>query len=577
MVMLVIIVLGMSSLYVSRLGDFNSVFVRQRANNGKALIQAKQALIGWAAQQASESPENNPGRLPCPEAVNSIGTSSEGISAPMISPSTPNCSMVGRLPWRTLGLDKLVDAASEPLWYVVSPGWALQTSSTLLSINSNTKGQLVVDGTAAPNEIIALIIAPGPAMNVQSSAGCTARAQSRAAPSPTINPADYIECFNTGTSTFSSTGPSTSFNDQVVKITTSDLLPQIEAAVAYRFARDIAPVIRSMYSNAYSPTNPNTSWPTTNPVLPFAAPFANPATSPMLGVAGTFQGLLPLNYSETSPNSGTPCTTAGNPQCNPTFVAWSSAAMSGASVYSPSCSTTATQISCTYYSQCLLFACGATSVSFQLTATAANVGMALRRFNPSVAMTNITAITPSGTLNSNGSATIVLDGTATASGSGSFLSNTLCSISGILSLFLGCKQNTIAVPIGILADHPLLNPSDATYGWFLRNNWDQVMYYAIAPGIAPSGTAPRSCTTGSTCLSMTPGTTSNNVRSLAVFSGRSLTSATRPNGTLSDWLEGTNYTSANTTPTPGTAFATRSASLVVNRTFNDRIAVIDTN
>jgi hypothetical protein len=593
MVMLVIIVLGMSSLYVSRLGDFNSVFVRQRANNGKALNQAKQALIGWAAQQASESPENNPGRLPCPEAVNAIGSSSEGISAPMISPSTPNCSMVGRLPWRTLGLDKLVDAASEPLWYVVSPGWTLQNSSSLLSINSNTKGQLVVDGTAAPNEIIALIIAPGPAMNVQASAGCTARAQSRAAPSPTINPADYIECFNSGTSTFSTTGPSTSFNDQVVTITTSDLLPQIEAAVAYRFARDIAPAIRTMYSGG--------SWPNT-PVLPFAAPFGNPASSTLQGSATACgggpctQGLLPLTYSETTPKSGVSCNTTGNPQCNPTFVAWKNSPSptvsqtGGATLYTYSCSATGTSITCTMYGYSLLSIFGGSStLNFNFQASAQNVGMSLRQFNMSAAALSGFDGTPiaSGSINADGSATVTLAGSASTTSGGSIVSNLLCALTGILGLFNTCYKYAITVPITVLADHPLLNPNDATYGWFLRNNWDQVMYYAIAPGIAPSGTTPRSCTTGSTCLSVTAGTTSNNVRSLTVFSGRSLTGAARPNSTLSDWLEGNNYVSACTyyavpsppcpTGSPNSVFAVRSPSLVVNRTFNDRIAIIDTN
>src|SRR5207247_6324788 len=190
--------------------------------------------------------ENNPGRFPCPEGAALVGTSAEGISAPYVGPpNAPTCATVGRLPWRTLGLDKLVDSSAEPLWYVVSPGWQLVTSTTTLTINSNTIGQLNVDGQAA----VALIIAPGAAMNVAASAGCTARNQVRSAPAPTIDARDYIECFNTGTSTFATTGPTTSFNDQVVRITVADVMPAIEAAIAHRFRRDIAPVIRSTYSN----------------------------------------------------------------------------------------------------------------------------------------------------------------------------------------------------------------------------------------------------------------------------------------------------------------------------------------
>ncbi|TMI34583.1 MAG: hypothetical protein E6H41_12740, partial [Betaproteobacteria bacterium] len=73
------------------------------------------------------------------------------------------------------------------------------TSTTTLTINSNTIGQLNVDGQA--NAAVALIIAPGAAMNVAASAGCTARNQARSAPAPTMDARDYIECFNTGTST----------------------------------------------------------------------------------------------------------------------------------------------------------------------------------------------------------------------------------------------------------------------------------------------------------------------------------------------------------------------------------------
>jgi len=62
------------------------------------------------------------------------------------------------------------------------------------------------------------------------------------------------------------------------------------------------------------------------------------------------------------------------------------------------------------------------------------------------------------------------------------------------------------------------------------------------------------------------------LRGIVVFAGRSLTGATRPNGTLSDWLEGANADGAS-------PFTVRDGSLFFNRPggFNDRIAVIDSN
>lgn len=286
----------------SRLNAASRFVGVDRETNARVLSQAKQALIGWMAVNATA--DNNPGRLPCPEAVNAIGTASEGISAPLVTPSTPNCATVGRLPWRTLGLSRLVDAASEPLWYAVSPGWALQNSSTLLSINPDSLGALVIDGQPAPNEVVALIIAPGPAMNVQAAAGCNAVEQARAAPAPSMNPANYIECFNAATPAFSTTGPVTSFNDQVVRVTVADLMPALEAAIADRAQREIAPAVRS--TGFELDTNTPRRWigaaplPSGNPRLyPYAVPFTDPTTpvSSYLGVTGTYQGLMPFASS----------------------------------------------------------------------------------------------------------------------------------------------------------------------------------------------------------------------------------------------------------------------------------------
>jgi hypothetical protein len=297
--LLAVAVMVFAYVLTSRLNAASRFVGVDSESNAKVLGQAKRALVGWMAINAAT--DNNPGRLPCPEAVNAIGTSSEGISAPLVTPSTPNCATVGRLPWRTLGLGKLVDAASEPLWYAVSPGWALQNSSTLLSVYADSLGAMVVDGQAAPNEVVALIIAPGPAMNVQAAGGCAARAQTRNAPAPAMDPLDYIECFNAATPAFSTTGPATSFNDQVVRVTVGDLMPALEASIADRAQREIAPTLRSAAFEL--DTNSPRRWvssaplPSGNPLIyPYAVPFTDPTTpvSNYRGVTGTNQGLMPF-------------------------------------------------------------------------------------------------------------------------------------------------------------------------------------------------------------------------------------------------------------------------------------------
>ena len=553
----------------------------KRNQNAKVLNQAKQALIGYVAQQASQSGEDNPGRLPCPEAFGYIGTSSEGISGPQIAPSVPCATVatvarVGRLPWRTLGLDKLLDAASEPLWYVVSPGWTLQTSSTLLTINSNTRGQLVVDGLPAPNEVIALIIAPGPAMNVQAAPGCTARVQSRTAPSPGIDPLDYIECFNSAALTFSTTGPSTSFNDQVLRVTTADLLPEIEAAIAVRIQREIVPLLKSVYASA--------QWglTATNPLFPYAAPWANPGTSDFRGVAGTFQGLLPFNQTQL-------CTVLGNPRCLPAplLVDWSSGTPPVAykaggygTIESQSCSWQPSsavkdiaECDGTYKEDDTSSFTLSQQMRVEMSATFSNVAMGLRMLDNTVPRMHVEArdddcaptcpwqpqaVTQTVTMNPNGSATITF---------GAWLPN-------IDSMgWMTIATYRIRLERAVIVDHPLLDASvSSPTGWFARNEWYRLVYYALAPNHAATGTAPRSCeSTTPTCLSVTNVSPTNKQRAILILAGRSLTNpAGRPNGTLADFVEFGNADG-------NLVFEQRRVSRATNAPFNDRIVVLDAN
>jgi len=559
MVMLAILILGAAWWAVTALSTPVDRTASERVHNARILQEAKSALIGYVAHHAAmTSPaENNPGRLPCPEAFGAIGGINEGTA-------NGNCTLpaVGRLPWRTLGLDKWRDASGEPLWYVVSPAWALSLSTVppvTTYINSNTTGQLTLDGTG---DVVALIIAPGRPLQISASAGCTARVQRRTTPSPTIDLRDYLDCENAtlpADAAFVSTGPADSFNDQVLSITGAEILPGIEAAIASRFERQFAPQIRTAYSTG--------SWPA-NPALPFAATFADPSTATFKGAAATFNGLLPVSFSETSNGSGVACNPAtAGPRCDPTFVAWQSATLAGASINSASCTTTATTVDCTFYRRCLII-CPAANMPFTLTATASNVGMALRQLNDGVAMTNVNAAprSSSGVLNANGSGTITLDAEASVSAGVGFagaLGDLLC---GVLALLNVCKQETISVPIGLLADHPVLDPTDATYNWFFRNNWHQVSYYVVAPDIAPSG--PRAC--GANCLTVNFRNPSAGQRGLILIAGRNLTGRNWPDAatTSADWLEGTN-------PGGDVTYAVRDPTKMIRRTFNDRIAVID--
>lgn len=578
--LLAVVALGASWFVVKQLNIESGAIAAARKNrNAEVLHKAKLALIGYVASQAAKDGENNPGAMPCPENPGDFDstTGRQGLVG-----TTCGTTTVGRFPWRTLGLDRLVDSSGEPLWYVVGPGWGVATGANT-AINSNSIGQLTVDGV--PNSAVALIIAPGPAFASAAApaSGCTAWSQARS-PAGAPDLRNYLECENASSpanATFVTTGPGDSFNDQVMVITAADVLPAIEAAIASRIEREIAPQLRAMYSGG------TWSGAATAPALPFAAAFSSPVTSAMQGSTGVVQGLLPLTNAETSAGSGTLCTPgAATPRCDPTFVAWSSASISvtGFTPMSPiACSTSPTQVVCNYYYQCWLWLCAvpnATNTSFTITATASNVGMAMRQLNANAAVTNVdpgSVAFPSASLNPSGSATVTMSATATPPAAGTLLSNALCGISGFLSFFLGCSQHSVSVPITAIADHPILDSTTTgpgTLGWFLRNRWHEVAYYAIAPGFAPSGA--KSCTENSTCLTVAhhrnlAGTVdAGKQRAVLFLSGRSLTGAARPNGTLADWLEGANADGAS-------PFEVRSAALINNRSFNDRVAVLDSN
>ncbi len=361
LIMLAILGLGSAWFLVSALNaETGGIEAQRKKHNAEVLRRAKQMVIGQVALQAAKADETNPGRLACPEPAGSAGGVLEGSTA-------GNCALpaVGRFPWRTFGTEKLVDAFGEPLWYVVSPGWALSTATTPTYINSSSMGQLLINArlvstisqsagvatvvsvnhgfrtgdvvkisgampagfsVAAPvivvdadrftypvnaalpanatgaaikagDAVVALIIAPGAAVNVAASAGCTARNQPqwRREPAPTINALDYLECFDAANGVFSTSAPvGSSFNDQVLPITAAELLPAIEAAIAGRIERQIAPVL----SDAFLGSNWGLGG--RERMFPFAAAFADPGlgTTTFHGAPPLAQGLLPFNFGE---------------------------------------------------------------------------------------------------------------------------------------------------------------------------------------------------------------------------------------------------------------------------------------
>lgn len=308
-VMMAILVIGMTSFMVGALNTaaLNEASTQQH-RNAAVLAEAKSALIGYVVREVLDMSENIPGRLPCPESPSDAGTANEGRAGSACSPTFPTNKTIGRLPWRTLGIAKLVDVGSEPLWYVASPNWVLSTPNPPPVINAGSVGELSVDGVG---DVVAIIIAPGRPLTLAPTAsqvaqGCQPRAQTRTDRSRNSaggNPdyRNYVECQNASSpidGTFGSgiadnaTNPI--INDQVVAITSRELLNAIQGALAERMQRTVAPLLRE-YSSL---------WPD-GAFLPYAAPFVPPESGlsasahcgPSAPAPQVQEGLLPVATS----------------------------------------------------------------------------------------------------------------------------------------------------------------------------------------------------------------------------------------------------------------------------------------
>lgn len=157
--MLTIVVLGAASFLLAKLNS-KSGKLRQAQQTAVALAQAKEALIGYALTYTDQGRPGQPqGYLPCPD-MNGNGTAFGACS-------NKGESVIGRLPWRTLGIPALRDGSGECLWYVVSGTYK---NNPKLVLTSDTEGLLLIKseagatliGSTPAERAIAIVFAPGP-------------------------------------------------------------------------------------------------------------------------------------------------------------------------------------------------------------------------------------------------------------------------------------------------------------------------------------------------------------------------------------------------------------------------------
>jgi len=165
MLMLTILVIGAASLLVGSLSRSAPQITRD-LKTGLALALAREALLD---DSVSQTPFTSSGYLRLPDLGFKIGLiPAEGSAAPNFSGNSKDFSVIGKLPWRTLGLEPLRDAQGECLWYAVS-GRFKNTPATE-TLNWDTAGQISVGdakGNIVAENLAALVIAPNQIVDAQ--------------------------------------------------------------------------------------------------------------------------------------------------------------------------------------------------------------------------------------------------------------------------------------------------------------------------------------------------------------------------------------------------------------------------
>lgn len=308
--------------------NFAAVRVDRDRVTNEALAKAKEALIAYAVADS-----NRPGELPCPD-VNDDGKVIVGEDT-----AGSNCkSLIGRLPWSTLGLPDLRDDAGERLWYALSNDFhangAVALNSDTAYRAGNTSLRLLGNAglPASPDGVVvAIVFSPGAALRrtdgTSQTRGCTvgvncdATLKCTTAPAsntPKCNPVNYLDGASGEDNAdllpgpnpqFISAASSDTFNDRLLPVYSDDIMGLVQR----RAGREFAQHLRDHYDAwASPPAVAGTSFNSFKGFYPWAASLNDPsALSP--GVNGTPNGQLPLSNSSVAWDTGAagPSTTLG--------------------------------------------------------------------------------------------------------------------------------------------------------------------------------------------------------------------------------------------------------------------------
>ena len=185
----VFLVSAVLAVFLKHLNRQGSGFADE-ARDGEVLLQAKEALIGFAATYRDTHPDQVFAYLPCPD------TDNDGVAEAHCG--LADVPALGLLPWKTLGLPPLMDNTGECLWYAVS-GRA-KNNPTTETLNWDTPGQFIVQdsngqalvGATAHERPLAVVFAPRTPLSGQSRSASSGEA-CKVSKTPVADRAAYLE------------------------------------------------------------------------------------------------------------------------------------------------------------------------------------------------------------------------------------------------------------------------------------------------------------------------------------------------------------------------------------------------
>lgn len=520
--MMTVIVMGIAWYAVGALGKAVRSTADKEIATGAALYAAKRALLDYVAAQAAHPDTAIPGRLPCPEPL-SPAAGNEGIAAGC---SDNTATYVGRLPWRTLGVDQIRDGDGELLWYILGRGFRQSP------INFGSQDEIELDGVN--RQAVAIIVAPGAALNTLSESGtppanCPRVSQMPRSVAAPFDPTKFLEC---GRGTTPSPGNEPQYktdktspwtNDRMVAITATELMDAIAGPVGDRLQRQVAALLGDWHEVEFTATG--RSWGNTYGLnyLPFASDWNNPSGGDFCANLGQDDGLAPVDVT---------CTAYDN-EWSGSMSAWGGMNTVG------SCSDQGSYMRCRFRRQDNSIPLGGS-----ITATTTNVGHAFR-----------STIAPSDlAIQGGGSATISMS-----------LPNATSDATATINLTwpdMLPVGSTVEVQVPHLQNAAVL--SDSRYIWFWNNKWHEYTYYAISPAAEPPGSS--ACTPGVNCITVNglPASTgaTNDKRLVLVLSGRPVGTQSQPSGNRNNYFELENATTGDREYQTST----------ISTTFNDRVA-----